>query len=224
MVEILSDGRLHRAQDLAGMLEVSERTIYRDMITLAASGVPVDGERGLGYLLREPVFLSPMALSSQELEALTLGMAIVAKAADEELRNAAASLSRKIEGHSALRRRAPAQWGFDVHALDTAQKGLSLLPTIRRSIREERKLSLTYTSLAGESSQRVVRPLQTEYWGSVWTLSAWCEQRGDFRVFRVDQIERCEITDTTFESEPGKTLEDYLALISAQLTGNEEHG
>lgn len=194
------------------------------MITLAASGVPLEGERGLGYLLREPVFLPPMALSPQELEALTLGMAIVAKAADAELRTAAASLSRKVEGHSALRRRAPAQWGFDVHALDTAKKGLSLLPAIRRSIREKRKLRLAYTSLSGESSQRVVQPLQTEYWGKVWTLSAWCERRHDFRVFRVDRIDRCEMTEITFEQEPGKTLEDYLALVSAQLTGNGERG
>lgn len=194
------------------------------MFTLAAFGVPVEGERGVGYLLREPVFLPPMALSSQELEALTLGMAIVAKAADAELRTAAASLSRKVEGHSALRRRAPAQWGFDVHALDTAKKGLSLLPAIRRSIREKRKLRLAYTSLSGENSQRVVQPLQTEYWGKVWTLSAWCERRHDFRVFRVDRIDRCEMTEITFEQEPGKTLEDYLAPVSAQLIGNGERG
>ncbi|MEO0752236.1 MAG: HTH domain-containing protein [Pseudomonadota bacterium] len=83
IVEIIKDGRLHLARDIAEALEVSERTVYRDIATLIASGVPVEGERGVGYLLKEPVFLPPLALSMTELEALSLGMSIVQEVADD---------------------------------------------------------------------------------------------------------------------------------------------
>ena len=97
LISILRDGRLHRASDLAAQLGVSLRSIYRDMDTLASSGVPVSGERGLGYQMTAPVTLPPLNLSKVELEALHLGMAVVSEAEDAELRDAARSLSAKID-------------------------------------------------------------------------------------------------------------------------------
>lgn len=85
LIQILRDGRLHRAQDMAEQLEVSVRTVYRDMDTLVSSGLPVAGERGLGYMMTAPITLPPLNLTLAELEALHLGMAVVAEAADEEL-------------------------------------------------------------------------------------------------------------------------------------------
>lgn len=218
LVEIVRDGRLHRACDLAAALEVSERTIYRDMDTLAASGVPIEGERGVGYLMREPVFLPPLALSIVELEALALGMAIVGEAADPELQTAAYSLLEKVEGHAAVRRRSPRRWGFGVYAFEQARAGFAHMPLIRRAIREGLVLHVTYRSLAGKTTERDIRPLQTEYWGRVWTCSAWCETRQAFRAFRIDRMEACEESGRSFAPEPGRTIEDYLRHVAEQMT------
>jgi predicted DNA-binding transcriptional regulator YafY len=215
IVEIVRDGRLHRACDIAEALDVSERTIYRDVGALISSGVAIEGERGLGYILREPVFLPPMALTSQELEALKLGLEIVRKTSDEELTAGAASLLAKIERHANLRRRLPSDWGFGVYQPASERQGFAFLPVIRRAIRAGQKLRIAYLALNGETSVRTVRPLQSEYWGWVWTFTTWCELRGDFRVFRIDRLDRCETTGDGFTPEPGKTLRDYLHRVAA---------
>lgn len=220
IVEIVRDGRLHLAQDIADALEVSVRTIYRDIETLVASGVPIDGERGVGYMLREPIFLPPMSLSLTELEALSLGMAIVEKAADRELQAAAGSVLKKLEEHASNRRQAPKSWGFGVYALECAQEGFRYMPVIRHAIREGFKLRIDYRSLSDLNSTRVIRPLQTEYWGRVWTCTAWCELRKDFRAFRIDRMQCCKSTGERFQPEAGKTIEDYLKQAEGQMDRN----
>ena len=217
IVEIVRDGRLHLARDIADALEVSVRTIYRDIDTLVASGVPIDGERGVGYMLREPVFLPPMALSFTELEALSLGMSIVQAAADTELQEAAKRVMDKVGQHASNRRQAPKSWGFGVYAFERAQEGFRHMPLIRRAIREGLKLKIDYCSLDERTSTRVIRPLQMEYWGRVWTCSAWCELRKDFRVFRIDKTAACEPTGERFQAEVGKTIEDYLKHVADQM-------
>ncbi len=216
LIGLLRDGRLHKAADLAARLEVSQRTIYRDMETLQASGVPVEGERGVGYILTAPVTLPPLNLTLTELEALHLGMAVVAEAADEELQGAARSLAAKIDAVVPEDRTAPAEgWGFAVYPFADAAKGFAHMPGLRAAIRARQKLRITYTDLKGAASTRVIRPLQMEYWGRVWTLTAWCETRDDFRVFRVDRIDTLNALPELFVDEPGKTLTDYAARLGA---------
>lgn len=222
IVDVMRDGRLHLARDLADALEVSDRTIYRDIATLVASGVPIDGERGVGYLLREPVFLPPLALSLTELEALSLGMSIVQEAADVELQAAARTLHEKIVSHAPNRRKTPESWGFGLYEFERVREGLRPMPLLRRAIRERLKLRLSYRSLSDKLSERVIRPLQTDYWGRVWTLSAWCELRQEFRAFRVDRIERCELTGELFQPEAGKTIEDYLKHVTATIHSDRD--
>lgn len=217
IVEIVRDGRLHLARDITDALGVSIRTVYRDIDTLVASGVPIDGERGVGYLLRKPVFLPPIALSLTELEALSLGMAIVQEAADNELQTAAASVMKKVGEQASNRRQAPKSWGFGVYAFKRAQTGFKHMPLIRRAIRERLKLKIDYRSLDERASTRVIRPLQIEYWGQVWTCSAWCEMRNSFRAFRIDRMQSCETTGKSFQPEYGKTLEDYLKQVAEQM-------
>jgi len=212
LITILRDGRLHRAQDLADRLDVSLRTIYRDMDTLIASGVPIAGERGLGFMATAAITLPPLNLTLAELEALHLGMAVVAEAADDELRQAARSLAAKIEAVLPEGRTAPAAgWGFAVYPFAEAARGFQHMPGLRSAIRARQKLRISYRNAAGEPSERTIRPLQIEYWGRVWTATAWCELRNDFRVFRVDRIDRLQALPQLFIDEPGKSLADFTA-------------
>lgn len=210
IIQILRDGRLHRAQDMADTLEVSVRTIYRDMDTLVASGVPVQGERGVGYMITEAISLPPLTLTVEELEALNLGMAIVAEAADDALRAAATSLADKIDAVLPERTIADAdKWKFAVYPFADAVRGFSQMPTLRAAIRAKQKLKLTYHSKGDRISSRTIRPLHMEYWGRVWTLTSWCELRNAFRVFRVDLIQSAEALPEMFIDESGKRLSDY---------------
>jgi predicted DNA-binding transcriptional regulator YafY len=214
LIQILRDGRLHRGKDLAERLEISLRTLYRDMDTLIASGIPVEGERGLGYMMTAPITLPPLNLTLTELEALHLGLAVVSKAADEELQRAAKSLSDKVDAVLPEDRAAPATgWGFAVYPFAEAARGFVHMAPLRAAIRSRRKIDITYNTPDQPETRRRVRPLQMEYWGRVWTLTSWCELRNDFRVFRVDRIRTLDVSFDTFEEEPGKTLGDYLAQM-----------
>ncbi|MDJ0626974.1 MAG: YafY family protein [Rhodobacter sp.] len=210
LIQILRDGRLHRAADMAARLDVSLRTVYRDMDTLAASGVPVEGERGIGYRMTAPITLPPLNLTLTELEALHLGMAVVGEAADDELKQAAHSLSAKIDAVLPEDRSAPPTgWGFAVYPFADAAAGFQYMPSIRAAIRARQKLDITYRALDGEETRRTIRPLLLEYWGRIWTVTAWCEFANDFNVLRVDRISRLEVLPALFVEEQGKTLTDF---------------
>ncbi|MCE8519401.1 YafY family transcriptional regulator [Ruegeria pomeroyi] len=210
IIQILRDGKLHRARDIAARLEVSVRTIYRDMDTLVASGIPVEGERGVGYMVREQITLPPLNLTPEELEALNLGMAIVAEAADPELKAAAQRLAEKIDAVLPTQTVAEADtWKFAVYPFADAARGLAHMAPIRAAIKARQKLRLVYRRIDGELTERTIRPLHMEYWGRVWTLTAWCELRAGFRVFRIDLIETLSPLPELFRDEPGKTLADY---------------
>ncbi|MEC9311343.1 MAG: HTH domain-containing protein, partial [Pseudomonadota bacterium] len=145
IIQILRDGKLHRAQDIAARLEVSTRTIYRDMDTLVASGVPVEGERGVGYMVREAITLPPLTLTPEELEALNLGMAIVAEAADPDLKSAAQSLAAKVDAVLPAETIAEADaWKFAVYPFADAARGFAQMPTLRAAIKARQKLQITY--------------------------------------------------------------------------------
>ncbi|WP_146344793.1 helix-turn-helix transcriptional regulator [Phaeobacter marinintestinus] len=220
IIQILRDGQLHRAQDIADRLEVSVRTIYRDMDTLAASGIPVEGERGVGYMVREAITLPPLTLTPAELEALNLGMAIVAEAADPDLKAAAQSLADKVDAVLPTQTIAEAEaWKFAVYPFADAARGFAHMATLRSAIKGRQKLRLSYRRIDGTLTDRVIRPLHMEYWGRVWTLTAWCELRSDFRVFRVDLVEDSTALPELFVDDPGKTYDDYLAWQKTTVTG-----
>ncbi len=218
LIQTFRSGRLLRGKDLADNLGISIRTLYRDIDTLIASGIPIEGERGVGYMLREPIFLPPLTLTTTELEAFHLGMKVVAQSRDAELAAAGARLMEKIDNvlpsdrqqHSIL---------TTIGVMVTMPDGLyAALPILRAGVKQKRKSSLTYESLQGEVSERIVRPLRLDFLGHVWILTAWCELRGAFRVFRVDKIMDITETDQRFEDEAGKTYDDYYD----QLCGDHD--
>lgn len=210
IIRILRDGQLHRAQDMAIKLRVSVRTIYRDMDTLAASGVPVEGERGVGYIITQAISLPSFILTVDELEALQLGIAIVAETTDETLKSAASSLANKIDNLLPERTIEEAnKWQFAIYPFASSVRGFSHMPILRAAIRAKQKLKLTYHSKENRITSRTIRPLHIEYCGRVWTLTAWCELREQFHIFRVDLIQFAEALPEMFVDEPGKRLKDY---------------
>lgn len=212
IIQILRDGKLHRAQDIADTLKVSVRTIYRDMDTLVASGVPVAGERGTGYKSTADITLPPLNLTSEELEALNLGIAIVAEAADPDLKAAATSLAAKVDTVLPARTMANADaWKFAVYPFADAARGFAHIPVLRAAISARQKLEIGYQGIDGTLTHRTIRPLHMDSWGRVWALTAWCELRNDFRVFRVDLITDSTPLPMMFVDEPGKRLQDFVA-------------
>lgn len=212
LIQILKDGRLHRAEDLAEKLSVSPRTLYRDMNTLAASGLPVEGTRGIGYRITAAITLPPLNLSRVELEALHLGLSVVGDAQDEELSGAARSLSAKIDAVLPEdRREAPRGFGFAVYPFADAAFGFQHMPALRAAIRARQKVSITHATRGEKPSKLTIRPLQLDYWGRVWTVTAWSEEDSDFQTLRVDQITALRVLPAVFMEEEGKRLDDFLA-------------
>ncbi|MEH6644223.1 helix-turn-helix transcriptional regulator [Sulfitobacter sp.] len=210
ILTLLRDGELHTAQALATRLGVSQRTLYRDMEKLVASGVPLTGTRGTGYHLSPAITLPPLTLTPSEMEALDLGLAIAAEVADPEMRVAANSLADKLD--AILPQTAVAQadaWKFAASPFADAARGFAQIPTLRAAIKARQKLRITYTSKDGDVTSRTIRPLHLEYWNRIWTLTAWCEWRGAHRVFRLDLINTAEALPELFTDESGTMLADY---------------
>ncbi len=211
LVQILRDGSLHKAADLAAATQVSLRTIYRDMETLAASGVPIEGERGIGYRVIAAITLPPLNLTMTEVEALHLGLSAVGHSDDTELSAAARALSAKLDAVMPEdRSRAPASYGFAVYPFADAARGFQHLPVIRQAIRTRQKLEVVLND-----QHLTVRPLQLDYWGRLWTCVVWCETGKEFDDIRVDQIAKMRILPSLFVDEPGKSLTDYNTRRSA---------
>ncbi len=201
------------AARLAEQLGVSERTVYRDIRDLIAAGTPIEGEAGVGYALRREYDLPPLMFDSEELEALVLGTRLAAAFGDESLERAAGSALSKIE--AALPSRLQANFGATPLFVPrrTADRAVSAaLVAMRAALAARHKLRIRYRRLDGEESDRVVRPLGAFFWGASWTFTAWCELRNDFRNFRLDRVVSLEAGEP-FESEPGKTLKDFLRRI-----------
>ena len=210
IMQMLRGGALYRASNIANAMDVSVRTIYRDMDQLIASGVSIEGSRGIGYRTLDVTTLPPMTLTQAELEVLNLGLAIVVEAADPTFRAAAQSLANKLDNALPERSVDSADaWKFARSPFADAARGFSYMPLIRAAIKAKQKLQITYNSKGDRVTTRTVRPLQIEYWGRVWTLTAWCESKSAFRVFRIDLIQTAEARPEMFVDEVGKRLSDY---------------
>ncbi len=179
------------AADLAAELGVSLRTIYRDVATLVAQGAPIEGEAGLGYILKPGFFLPPLMFGEDEVDAIILGLRLVSqrgdaaldRAADDALAKIAAILPPALEDAAATSGllAGPGRSGDTPH-----------LAAIRRAIRAEEKLRLRYTDKKGVASQRTVWPVALGFFEAAEVLAAWCEMRRDFRHFRLDRIKAAE--------------------------------
>jgi predicted DNA-binding transcriptional regulator YafY len=202
--------RATTARALAAALEVSERTIYRDIEDLSLQGVPIRGEAGVGYVLERGYELPPLMFDEDEIEALVLGARVVRGWGDPALAAAAADALAKIESAlpEPLRERVAGAALFALNLRPRRDDG-ERLTTLRHAVRARNRVSFAYQDAAGRPSDRTVQPLGLFYWGETWTLGAWCELRASFRNFRVDRIEHLAV-GSGFPWVPGRTLEDLF--------------
>ncbi|PKO37022.1 MAG: DNA-binding transcriptional regulator [Betaproteobacteria bacterium HGW-Betaproteobacteria-6] len=219
IILLLRNGRVVTAAALAEALEVSERTIYRDIADLVKSGAPIDGEAGVGYRLRRGYQVPPLMFTGDELEALVVGAKLVRAWGDSALGKAAEQAMARIEAvlPRALEDRVNAS-SRRFLALDCLQPAPLREPMamLRSGMESGRKVSVSYRRADGEASQRTLWPLGLVFWGHCWTLGAWCELRQAFRTFRVDRIGSVELIDETFDDRYGHLWRDYLATARGE--------
>ncbi len=217
IVQLLRSGRLVTARNLAEKLEVSPRTIYRDVQDLQLSGVPVEGEAGIGYTLRRDFDIPPLMFSRDEITALVLGVRMVQTWGGPQLAEAANAALRKIEVVLPLDLRDTVEEVLlYAPAIQVSDEVRRLLGSLHTAALEQRFLEFAYNRKDGQPSVRRVRPLALYFWGGTWTLAAWCELRQDFRSFRVDRMATVAVLDTVFTLEPRQTLREYLRRVRSE--------
>jgi predicted DNA-binding transcriptional regulator YafY len=217
LLELIQALRRHRhpvsGRALADELGVSLRTVYRDIQTLIGQGAAIDGEAGVGYVLRPGFVLPPLMFSDEEIEALVLGSRWVAQRTDQPLAHAAANAIAKIaavlpddlrdsiEGNGLLAGPAP----------ESDDVSIDLAP-IRQAIRGERKVVLHYADKKGERSKRTVWPIALGFFERSRVLAAWCELRRDYRHFRTDRIIALRLTDKRYPRRRRALMKEWRAL------------
>lgn len=216
ITQILRNKRLVTAKQLADRLEVSPRTIYRDIQDLSLSGVPIESEAGVGYMLRHTLDIPPIMFDADELEAMILGVKMITAWSDSQLTQSAKSALDKIEAilPSELKKNLDESKLF-VPAFAAPKQYNNNFDTLRQAVNHKKIIKIEYNKLNGEESIRSVYPLGMYFWGKVWTLIAWCKLRENFRAFRVDKIIAIFPTNEPIPAISGQGLNDYIAIQKA---------
>jgi predicted DNA-binding transcriptional regulator YafY len=198
-----------RAEDLAAQFEVSIRTIYRDIAHLQGSGLPIEGEAGVGYLLRPGFDLPPVTFTNDQIDALAVALSFAESLDDPSLASAAKEVRAKIQASLPLpemRQLADAPF-YSLRRSTGAPEHASAL---RRAIRLRRVVRMTYTNGQGQRTERLLRPLAIWNFDEGWMFSAWCDLRQTFRTFRFDRVTQLLLTDQVFDKDDSKSLQAFL--------------
>ncbi|UTH73025.1 YafY family protein [Chromobacterium sp. IIBBL 290-4] len=207
------------AARLAERLEVSVRTVYRYIDDLSQSGIPVYGEAGVGYALDRDYALPPLNLTRDELEALTLSVAMLSRSTGHSLSMAARSLQAKLE--AALPQEIKAMGASPIRSLapPLTERQKADWDRLREAIQTRQALRMVYRSKSGEDSERDVLPLGLFDWGGVWTLGAWCALRKDYRNFRFDLIQRISLSDRAELADLSISFDAYVEAQRGRRVG-----
>jgi predicted DNA-binding transcriptional regulator YafY len=214
IVQLVRGRRLTTAAFLAQRLEVSERTVYRDVADLQHQGVPIEGEAGVGYRLGKGFELPPLMFTPDEARALVASVRMAQVWQDPALAQASqVALGKILSVLPASARLAAQSMAIYAPPVGLEPAVQATLQTLREAVQAHRKVRVDYRDAKDAVSQRTLWPLGCFYWGSVWTLAAWCETRNAFRSFRLDRMDALQPVDGPggrFGEEAGKTLADYL--------------
>ena len=217
IVQLIRGRRLSTAGFIAERLEVSERTVYRDVAELMAQGVPIEGEAGVGYRMNAGFDLPPLMFTNDEAQALVASVRLAQPRLDAALaRQAEGALSKMLAVLPPAARAAAESLALYAPAIGIDDVTRQRLEVLRVATEARQKLRIDYLDAKEQTSQRTVRPLGSFYWGAVWTLAAWCETRVGIRSFRVDRIQALQVLDERFRDEPGKTLADLFRRIEGE--------
>jgi predicted DNA-binding transcriptional regulator YafY len=217
IVQHLRGRRLTTAAQLAGWLQVSERTVYRDIRDLSISGVPVEGEAGVGYRLRPGFDLPAIMFTMDEVEALVAGARVIEAWGGPALgRHARSAIAKIALALPAARREEIERTRLFAPGFLVPEGAAAGLETVRQAILQRRKLHIDYVDGSDCASTRTIDPLALNFWGTTWSVAAWCESRAGFRVFRLDRIRRLEMAEVRFEEIPGRTLADFLESVNRE--------
>jgi predicted DNA-binding transcriptional regulator YafY len=206
-------GRPMTAAALADELEVTVRTVYRDIATLQARRVPIEGAPGIGYVLRRGFDLPPLMFTTEEIEAIAVGVRLVSRTGDPRLQDAARSVLSKLTVvlPEALRAQLVAAPIY-VSSSGAPVADCVDLATVRQAIREERKLQIAYADEKGERTDRTIWPIAVAYYVQATLVGAWCELRQDYRHFRADRITSVVVLDERYPSDNGRLMAEWLRL------------
>lgn len=209
ILHLLRGRRRTTAAQLAEWLEVSPRTVYRDMADLLASGAPVNGEAGEGYWLEQGFTPPPLSFSTEELAALEVGARMLAGWADPGTAGAAASALAKIHAVLGSAGLAPAPLFVPQYHDYPCER----LAGLRDAILQRQAIAIAYRDEQGQDSQRSVLPLGLFFWGDRWTLAAWCLLRQDYRHFRLDRLHQWQACTTDWP--PAVSLDGFMLAAQA---------
>jgi len=217
IVQVIGASQWTTAQALAERLQVSERTIYRDVDHLSASGVPLYSQAGKGYALLEGYQLPPLMFSVEEWQALLTGLSMAQGWAGQRQAEALRAVQEKLAMAVPSHLRALAS-PVSAPALPERRMLGALLDPLQRAIRERSKVRVHYRDVQEQFSKRIIWPLGLYFWGHCWTLVGWCQLRKAFRHFRVDRIVILQTLGDRYPHLPGHTLADYEAAMDARCT------
>jgi predicted DNA-binding transcriptional regulator YafY len=201
------------AATLAEELEVTQRTVYRDIATLQARRVPIEGAAGIGYVLRKGFDLPPLMFTIDEVEAITVGARLVRRLKDPALQQAADAVLAKVSVVVPERLRPHiADTHVYVSPGMTPEAEGADLAEIRAAIRDSAKLYIAYADERGRRTNRVIWPIAMAYYVDVTLVGAWCELRADYRNFRVERIQSSKVLDEHFDQDGGRLFREWSAL------------
>ncbi|MFM0188242.1 YafY family protein [Paraburkholderia nemoris] len=216
IAELLRGRRLTTAQQLADWLHISLRTVYRDVRDLQLSGVPIEGEAGIGYRLSRAASLPPLTFTVDELAALAAGARMLESWGGAGFASGARGALAKISSAMPADKRATIERlaifapSFHIKAEFSAK-----VDVLHRAIDARQVVSFAYTDANSAETERRVWPLSLAYWGARWTLGAWCELRSDFRNFGLERIRDLAVLET-YPDQEGRRLADWLRHVNAK--------
>lgn len=216
IIQMLRGRRLCTAAQLAQRLEVSERTIYRDIRDLTLSGVPVEGEAGVGYRLHAEFDAPPLMFSPQEMEAMVAGIRLLSAWGGDRLAHAAQSAQEKLVAALPAERRATALASrIFAPGFGHPERVRALFDIVHDAMSRQRLLALDYIDAHERPTRRQVQPLGLFFWGGVWLLAAWCELRHDYRSFRLDRCQAVTALEQGFSEQADRSLAGFLRAVQA---------